>query len=223
MNGIKEIIKRTVSRMENRFDVVMDRRLIACRLLGIIVVVLFYACEAARWYNQDMRELNNYVMATSQAKTEFRRKENLIQNLANTVNEYATHERDLFQHVSDMREQLQSLEASGSVLSDSKRAKIEKVFIEISALVETYPELKAERCFSDLMDAVEITEDRVARGLDEYIEKALDYNICNQGLWCNYFTYPIAGLVPLPCYLEYYHTDGEYAPEIPAEVKNAGI
>ena len=196
----------------------IDKRRVTYRLAGISLVVVFFCYELIWWYNTDMKELNKLAESVSQVKKEFQRKENLVQNLTNVVNNYALHERVLFQHVSDMRALLQSLETFEGAPSTSQNTKIEQAFLRLSALAEQYPDLKAEKCFQELMDMEETTENRVADTLDEYAEVVREFCACNQRLWCNYFTYPIAGFVPLPAYWEYYHTDSDYTTTIPAEI-----
>lgn len=210
MSRIKEILRTWASRFSaGIFNVPRDNRLIALRMVGLVAVLLFFAYHTGYWYNTDMLELNKYAHAAGEVNKELKRKENLFQNLTNAVVEYSKHERDIFKHVSEMREEFQALEAAGVKPSPDQSAKIELVFLELTALVESYPELKAEQCYSDLMELTETTEDRIAGGMDEYIESALDFNICNQCFWCNYWTIPIASIAPMPAHLEYYHTDAK--------------
>jgi len=195
----------------------VDRNLAACRVAGLALVVGFYAYQTAWWYNMDMSELNTIAAEGAQVGKEYQRRADLVQNLDNIVNNYASHERVLFEHVSDMRSQLKALEMAGGAPSASQSAKIEQAFMSLTALAEQYPELKAEQRFHELMDMVEINEDRVAERMEIYLEAVLEYNSCNQCYWCNYWTYLIAPFVPLPAYWEYYYSDSKYAPIVPAE------
>jgi LemA protein len=195
----------------------LERNRLSCRLIATSLLLMFYCLGAALWYNTDILELNAIAAAKSKVDQEFRRREDLRPNLTNTVANCARHERVLFQHVSDMRAQLQSLEGLAAAPSSAQSTQIEQAFMQLTALAEQYPDLKAGECFRALAEMSEATEDRVADALDEYIVTVNEFNRCNQRFWCNYFTYPIAGLVPMPAFFEYYHTDQIHAPLVPAD------
>jgi LemA protein len=160
------------------FDQPFDRRLLAWRLAGVGLVAAFLAWQVVRWYNTDMHELNNLAATYAQVGKEFQRREDLSKNMASIVENYAQHERELFEHVSDMRA---SLEGLGGTPSANQRVNLEQAFTRLVALFEQYPELKAEKRFQDLMDMAEISENRVAQAMFDYLEAARDYDTCNQG------------------------------------------
>jgi LemA protein len=212
---IEEVAERFSDK--NRLAAWVDGHIVACRVVGISLLSVFYVYEMAWWYNMDMSELNNISMSKAQVGKEYKRREDLVLNLTNVANNYAQHERVLFQHVSDMRAQLQVLEMTGGAPSAAQSAKLEAAFMRLMALAEQYPDLKAEQRYHDLMDIVEVTEDRIAEKTDEYLEMLLEFNTCNQCFWCNYWTFLVAPFVPLPAYWEYYHADHAYAPVVQAE------
>ncbi|MBI4669152.1 MAG: LemA family protein [Elusimicrobia bacterium] len=216
----EEIAARDADPIRGELNIVtwVKRRIVAFRAVSIALVAAFYAYEAAWWYNMDMSELNSMAMSRAQVGKEFQRREDLITNLDIIVNNYANHERILFEHVSDMRAQLQAMEMTGGVPSAAQNFKIEQAFISLMALAEQYPNLKAEQRFHELMDMAEITENRIAEKLNTYLKALMEFNTCNQHFWCNYWTFfGVAQLVPMPAFFEYYYSNSKYAPTVPAE------
>lgn len=195
----------------------IDKRLGQYRLveLGLLLVGIGYGI--AFWYNMDMSELNNISEKHSQIRREFQRREDLTLNMTNIVNNYAQHERVLFQHVSDMRALMQSLGSLKGAPPAAKRGEIMQALYGLTALAEQYPDLKAEERFRDLMYMAEITENRIADVMNEYIEKVHEFNVCNQCFWCNYFTYPLAIFIPLPAFWEYFHAVQQFDPVVAAD------
>ncbi|MCB4756628.1 MAG: LemA family protein [Elusimicrobia bacterium] len=201
----------------------VDKRLVTIRLVGFSHLLAVFAYGVAFWYNTDMVELNNIAEKKSQIGKEFQRRADLASNMTNLVNNYAQHERTLFQHVSDMRAMLQSIETLKGAPSAARRGEIERALSNLMALAEQYPDLKAEKRFHDLMDMAEITENRIADAMNEYIGAVLEFNTCNQRFFCNYFTYPVALFIPLPAFWEYFHTADNDAPALPAVDQAVGV
>ena len=187
-----------------------DRHIVAYRIVGICLVLAAYVYGVIWWFNTDIKELNHISEYSSQVEKEYLRRKELISNLTNIVRNYAKHEKILFKHVSDMRAQLQSLETLKGNPSAAQSAQVKNSFLKLVALAEQYPDLKAGQRFNDLMDMAEVSENRIVDTMDKYIEYAQEYNICHQCYWCNYFTYPVAAVIPLPAYWEYFHTEQEY-------------
>jgi LemA protein len=190
----------------------VNNRIVVLRVWFIAILFLFYAYEAAWWFNMDMSELNTIAVGSAQVLKEFQRRADIVPNMDAIVNNYASHERVLFEHVSDMRSQLKGLEAAGGTPSFAQRAKLQQAFMSLSALAEQYPDLKAEQRFQDTMDMAVTTEDRIADVMYAYLDAIIAYDACNQCYWCNYWTYLVAPIVPLPAFWVYFHTDYKNAP-----------
>lgn len=91
------------------------------------------------------------------------RRADLIPNLVNTVKGYAQHEKGVFEEVTKARAGVQSAAQGGSV--DEKaaaQARLDKAIIDVLAVAEAYPDLKATVNFQQLQTALTDTENQLA-------------------------------------------------------------
>jgi LemA protein len=91
------------------------------------------------------------------------RRADLIPNLVNTVKGYAQHEKGVFEEVTKARAGVQAAAQGGSV--DEKaaaQARLDKAIIDVLAVAEAYPDLKATVNFQQLQTALTDTENQLA-------------------------------------------------------------
>lgn len=91
------------------------------------------------------------------------RRADLIPNLVNTVKGYAQHEKGVFEEVTKARAGVQAAAQSGTV--DEKaaaQARLDKAIIDVLAVAEAYPDLKATVNFQQLQTALTDTENQLA-------------------------------------------------------------
>ncbi|MDO8804553.1 MAG: LemA family protein [Elusimicrobiota bacterium] len=206
----------------SRFSAWLEINLALFRAASLSALLLLFAGRMVGYYNLDMHDLNLLAEKKAQIRTEFQRSEDLGAGLFAAAERYARHEQVLFSHVSEMRARLQHLEALGGKPSPAQLMKTGQVFSSLEALVEQYPELKAEGGFRELMDAAELSENRIADGIKDYSAIIYSYNVGNQGYWNNCFLYPFSNVLPLPSYWEYYYAERTGAPLVPLENISAG-
>lgn len=128
--------------------------------IAAVVIVLLPLIFVIVTYNALVRTRNHVDESWSGVETELQRRYDLIPNLVNTVKGYATHERELLEKVTKMREQ-----AAANHGSPESQAQTENAFQgalgALMARIEAYPELKANKNFLDLQDELTNTEDRI--------------------------------------------------------------
>ena len=113
----------------------------------------------------------------SQIEVQLQRRSDLIGNLVETVKGYAAHEAAVFTQVANARSGLQSAMRSGdSEAMANANAQLSAATMRLFAVVEAYPNLKADQNFRMLQDELTGTENRVAVSRNDYNTAVNDYN-----------------------------------------------
>jgi LemA protein len=141
-------------------------------VLGVFAFVLFYGMGT---YNGLVRLRLHVRESWSGIDTELKRRYDLIPNLVETVRGYAAHERETLQAVIDARSR-----AVASTGSPETQARDEGLLVralrELFAVVEGYPELKANRNFLRLQEELTLTENRIQAARRFYNANVRDLN-----------------------------------------------
>jgi len=142
-----------------------------CFFLPILVVVLV----VVGMYNSLVSGRNHVRESWSGIDTELKRRYDLIPNLVETVRGYAKHEREVLQRVVEARTR-----AVASTGSPAAQAQDENVLVgalkQLFAVVEGYPDLKANQSFLALQHQLTETEDRIQAARRFYNANVRDYN-----------------------------------------------
>jgi LemA protein len=141
-------------------------------VVGFIVLLVLWV---AFIYNALVRGRNHCDEAWSNIDTELKRRYDLIPNLVSTVKAYAAHERETLDRVTHARNA-----AVASQGTPASQAKDENVLVDslkrLLAVVESYPDLKANQNFLKLQEELVNTEDRIQRARRFYNGNVRDYN-----------------------------------------------
>ena len=116
-------------------------------VLGVIVLALLYLIGM---YNGLVRLRALAKEAFSGITVQLRRRADLIPNLVETVQGYATHEREVFEAVSKAR--AASVNAGSVAATAQADAQLTGMLGRLFAVAEAYPELKANTNFLQLQD-----------------------------------------------------------------------
>lgn len=91
------------------------------------------------------------------------RRADLIPNLVNTVKGYAAHEKGVFEEVTAARAGVADAAKSGSVEQKAAaEARLDKAIVDVLAVAEAYPDLKASANFQQLQGELSDTENKLA-------------------------------------------------------------
>lgn len=116
-------------------------------VLGVAVLVLLYVMGV---YNRLVRLRALVKEGFSGITVQLRRRADLIPNLVETVQGYATHEREVFEGVSKAR--AASVNAGSVEATAQADAQLTGMLGRLFAVAEAYPELKANTNFLQLQD-----------------------------------------------------------------------
>ncbi|MEZ5784029.1 MAG: LemA family protein [Rhizobiaceae bacterium] len=162
-------------------------------LMLLAVAPLLSACG----YNTIPTAEENAKAAWSEVLNQYQRRADLIPNLVETVKGYAAHEKDVLESVVEARAKATQVTVSPETLSDpnafrqfqENQAGLTSALSRLLAVVENYPDLKANQNFLALQAQLEGTENRIAVARRDYIQAVRDYNLSLKTfpsvLWAN--------------------------------------
>ena len=134
-------------------------------LLLIYVVVTYNTLIALRNYIRD---------AWSNVDTELKRRYDLIPNLVATVKGYAAHERETLERVTQLRVQCMASQGRPEEQAVDENQLV-SALQRLLAVVENYPQLKADQHFQELQHELVNTEDRIQAARRFYNGNVRDY------------------------------------------------
>jgi LemA protein len=141
-------------------------------VVGILVVLALVGVAS---YNRFVSQKNLIRDAWANIDTELRRRYDLIPNIVETVKGYASHEREVLENVTQARAM-----ATGATGSPAAQAAAEGPFVaalrQLFAVVENYPDLKANQNFLALQAELANTEDRLQTARRFYNANVREYN-----------------------------------------------
>jgi len=141
----------------------------------VLALVVLIAIGGVVSYNRFVSQKNGIKDAWANIDTELRRRYDLIPNLVETVKGYATHEREVFENVTKARARASS--ATGSPAEQAAaEAPLSAALLQLFAVAENYPDLKANQNFLALQQELANTEDRLQTSRRFYNANVRDYN-----------------------------------------------
>ena len=112
--------------------------------------------------------------AWSDIEVQLKRRYDLIPNLVETVKGYMTHEKDVFEKVTQAR--AQSLAATGHAEKGTAEGELTATLKTLFAVSENYPELKANTNFIELQRELSDTENKIQAARRFYNGNVMEYN-----------------------------------------------
>ena len=140
-------------------------------IIAIIVILVLWVVFA---YNHLVRMVNRAKEAWADIDVQLKRRYDLIPNLVSTVQGYASHEKTVFEDVTNARTTAMSAGtlADKSVAENTLAGALKSVF----AVAEAYPELKANENFLALQTELTDTEDKIQAARRFYNGNVRDLN-----------------------------------------------
>ncbi len=140
----------------------------------ILIIVLLILGVVVGLYNSLVKLRNRVKNAWSQIDVQLNRRTDLIPNLVETVKGYASHERGVFERVTQAR----SAVMSAQTVKENQDANnmLTGALKSLFAVAENYPDLKANQNFLELQQQLAETEDKIAYSRQFYNDTVLMYN-----------------------------------------------
>src|SRR5438270_2852272 len=110
----------------------------------------------------------------AQVENQLQRRNDLIPNLVETTKGFAQHEESVYKDIAESRSQLLAAKSPDETIAAANRQT--SALGRLLAVVENYPNLKANEQFNRLMDELAGTENRLAVQRQRYNERVQEYN-----------------------------------------------
>ena len=136
-------------------------------------------------YNDFQRLDEQSKAAWSEVLNQYQRRADLVPNIVATVKGEASFEQDTLTKVIEARAKATSIQVTPETLSDptafakfqAAQGELSGALSRLMVVAERYPDLKANKAFSDLRVALEGTENRIAVARNRYIQAVQEYNV----------------------------------------------
>jgi len=147
-------------------------------LLVLLIIVGVLLIVVVGIYNRLVRMRNRCENAWAQVDVQLRRRYDLIPNLVETVKGYAKHEREVFQKVTEAR--AKAINAQTVKEQGEAENMLTGALKSLFAVVENYPELKANQNFLMLQEELAGTEGKIAYARQFYNDLVMRFNTKQQ-------------------------------------------
>jgi LemA protein len=155
-------------------------------LIVLVVIIAAVAFYFAGIYNNLITLRNFYMNAYTQIDIQLKRRYDLIPNLVEAAKGYLAHERGTLEAVIKARNT--AFDASKLAAASPGNAaamagltqaegSLSGMLSKLLAVVESYPDLKANQTISDFMEELTSTENKISFARQAYNDAVTDYNI----------------------------------------------
>ena len=160
-------------------------------VIVIIVIIVVIAVVLIGIYNGLVQRRLRVDEAFAQIEVQLKRRHDLIPNLVNAVKGYMGFEQKVLTDVTNARANAVAAGSQGPAQQAAAENVLTSTLRSLFAVVENYPELKANQNVLELQEQLTTTENQISFSRQHYNATVLDYNT-------NIQTFPsvlIAGLL----------------------------
>ncbi|OYE03912.1 LemA family protein [Nostoc sp. 'Peltigera membranacea cyanobiont' 232] len=177
-------------------------------LIFSVALVAILAVIIINGYNDLVKYRNRYKNAYSQIDVQLQRRYDLIPNLVETAKGYMKHERETLEAVIAARNS--AINASSRAVQNpgdpqamqqlgNAEGALTGALSRLMVLSESYPELKADRAMTQVMEELSSTENRIAFARQAFNDAVTLYNTKSESfpsnLVANTFNFTVAELL----------------------------
>lgn len=139
-------------------------------IIGLIAVIFVFL------YNRIVALRQNRKNAFSDIDVQLKQRYDLVPQLVETVKGYASHEKTVFENVTNARAQVGAAKgASGERIAAENM--LGGALMGLLAVAENYPDLKADQNFQNLMNELSDLENKIAAARRFFNNATSEYNI----------------------------------------------
>lgn len=149
-------------------------------VLGVLVIIGFMGCNG---YNGLVKQDENVKKAWGNVQTEYQNRNDLVNNLVNTVKGAANFEQKTLTDVIEARAKATSVNVNAENLTPEKLAEFQQAQGQLSGAlsrllvtVEQYPQLRATENFTKLQGQLEGIENGIKNSRKVFNEAVNEYN-----------------------------------------------
>ena len=145
-------------------------------LIVLLVVIGVIALVVIGIYNGLISRRNRIDEALAQIQVQLKRRHDLIPNLVNAVKGYMNFEQKVLTDVTNARANAVAAGAQGVAAQASAENALTSTLRSLFAVVENYPELKANQNVLSLQEELTTTENQLSFSRQHYNASVLEYN-----------------------------------------------
>ncbi len=156
-------------------------------MIQAIVIIAVIFLLLALFFNK-LKTFQVRIKASIQEiGNQLKRQANLIPGLVDSVKGYMTHEKGIFDQLTEARKSIeQAVSSNDPKTLDKSQELVNKVLGSIKVVMESNPEIKASTLVSNLMDELRDTADKLMYARRTLIDLTADYNTAIStipGIW----------------------------------------
>ena len=159
----------------------MKKRGMSAGVIALIVVVVLLAILAAAagavisTYNSLVSMETAVDAAWAEVENAMQRRMDLIPNLVATAKGYMTHEEKVFTEIADARSRMLSANTPAEMMEANQF--MDRALAQLLAVIEAYPDLKANTHFTALMDELSASENKLFQERRRYNDAVAAWNV----------------------------------------------
>jgi LemA protein len=142
----------------------------------ILIIVVAIVGAAILIYNGLIQRRLRIDEAWAQIQVQLKRRHDLIPNLVNAVKDYIGFDQDLLPKVTEARANAVAAGAQGPAQAAQAEGMLTGALRSLFAVVENYPELKANQNVLALQEQLTTTENQISFSRQHYNATVLEYN-----------------------------------------------
>jgi LemA protein len=142
-------------------------------IVGVLVVIVLVLVAI---YNGLVTKRNRIDEANAQIQVQLKRRHDLIPNLVNAVKGYMDFEKGVLTQVTEARAAAVAAGAQGPAAQAQAEGALTGALRSLFAVVENYPQLKANENVLSLQEQLTTTENQISFSRQHYNASVLDYN-----------------------------------------------